>query len=291
MHRKIITVAIGLLLLTSYGCKKKEIEELQQKNEELTQQVENKDSRINELENYLDKVHKNLQSMIESQKLGDLTGLEKVADGKLRERLEKANELVQESKEKKEAFEQEISGTRYQANKYKKEADKLQKELQENEDSLKVVTEDLEKRMKEIKKMTAQIADQDSTIDKLTEENNAYLDSLNEKTRILNTAYVAVGEEKELENKNIIKKEGGFLGFLGQTKVLDPNYNKSDLETFNIEEENSITIETKKRKAQMVTPHPKNSYTIKEEGDEKIILEINDPEQFWRAGKQLVITY
>ncbi|MFP4449227.1 MAG: hypothetical protein ACLFPH_10875, partial [Bacteroidales bacterium] len=273
----------------SVGCNKKELEELRQENEELTEQVKKKDSRIKELKNQLSRVEKNLESMIENKSPGDLSGLEKV--GKLRQRLEKVNELVQETKEKREDFEKDLSGARYQANKYKKEADNLDKELKEHKDSLQVITEDLEAKAEKIKEMTSKMDEQESEIDELSKENQTYLDSLKKQTNKLNTAYIAVNSGKNLENKNIIKKEGGFLGFLGQTWILDPTFSESDFKPFNKVEENKITIDAKKRKAEVITSHPENAYTMKEEEDDKTVLEITDPEKFWRASKHLVIAY
>ncbi|MFP4019219.1 MAG: hypothetical protein ACLFUH_08210, partial [Bacteroidales bacterium] len=268
---------------------KKELEELKQENEELIEQVKKKDSRIQELKNQLSRVEKNLESMIESKSTGDLSGLDKV--GKLKQRLEKVNEMVQETKEKREDFEKDLSGARYQANKYKKEADNLDKELKEHKDSLQVITEDLEAKVEKIKEMTSKMDEQESEIDELSKENQTYLDSLKKQTNKLNTAYIAVNSGKNLENKNIIKKEGGFLGFLGQTWILNPTFNESDFKPFNKVEENKITIDAKKRKAKVITPHPESAYTMKEEEEDKTVLEITDPEKFWRVSKHLVIAY
>lgn len=291
MYRKIIILSISILLIGSFGCNKKELEELQQENEKLSEEIKQKNSKIEKLENYLAKIENNLQSMIESKSPGDVSGLDKVASGKLKKRLDEVNALVQETKEKREDFDQQLSGARYQANKYKKEADKLKKELKVQEDSLQSITKDLEKKVDKIKEMTETVDEQKSEIEKLAKENEAYLDSLKKQTEILNTAYVAVNENKELENKNIIKKEGGFLGFLGQTWILNPNFKNADFKTVDITEDKTVTIEAKKRKAEFVTTHPKGSYTLKEEGDNKTVLEITDPEKFWKTGNYLVIAY
>lgn len=105
------------------------------------------------------------------------------------------------------------------------------------------------------------------------------------KTDMLNTAYYTIGTKKELEEKKITTKEGGFIGLGKSTKVTD-DFNKEYFTKINIEQTTSINIGAKRVK--LLSNHPKNSYKlVGEKPVEKI--EILNAKEFWDASKYLVI--
>ncbi|PBQ34004.1 hypothetical protein CNR22_20220 [Sphingobacteriaceae bacterium] len=106
-----------------------------------------------------------------------------------------------------------------------------------------------------------------------------------QKTDMLNTAYYTIGTRKELQDKKVISKEGGFIGLGKSTKVTD-DFNKEYFTKINIEQTTSINIGAKKVK--LLSTHPKNSYKlVGEKPIEKI--EITNAKEFWDASKYLVI--
>lgn len=105
------------------------------------------------------------------------------------------------------------------------------------------------------------------------------------KTEIINTAFYAIGTTKELKEKKVISREGGFIG-LGKTTTVSSDFNKDYFTKVNIEQVLSINIGAKK--AKVITTHPKGSYKlVGEKPVEK--LEITNPKEFWSASKYLVI--
>ncbi len=107
-----------------------------------------------------------------------------------------------------------------------------------------------------------------------------------EKTEKLNTAYYALGTTKELKEKNVITKEGGFIG-LGKSTKLKDDFNKDYFTKIDASTTTSINIGAKK--AKVISNHPSNSYKlIGEKTIEKI--EITNPESFWSNSKYLVIS-
>ncbi len=106
------------------------------------------------------------------------------------------------------------------------------------------------------------------------------------KTEKLNTAYYAFGTSKELKEKNVISKEGGFIG-LGKSTKLKSDFNKDYFTKVDVSTTTSINIGAKK--AKVISSHPTNSYKlIGEKSIEKI--EITNPDEFWSNSKYLVIT-
>ena len=107
----------------------------------------------------------------------------------------------------------------------------------------------------------------------------------NAKTEKLNTAYYAFGTKKELIEKGVISKEGGFIG-IGKTSKVKDDFNKEYFTKIDITNTNSINIGAKK--AKILSTHPTSSYKlIGEKMVEKI--EITNAEEFWSSSKYLVV--
>jgi chromosome segregation ATPase len=105
------------------------------------------------------------------------------------------------------------------------------------------------------------------------------------KTTTLKTAYYAFGTSKELKEKNIITREGGFIGIGKSTKIKD-DLNKEYFTKIDIDQTGSINIGAKK--AKIVTTHPSGSYKLV--GDKSVEkIEITNAEEFWSVSKYLVI--
>lgn len=105
------------------------------------------------------------------------------------------------------------------------------------------------------------------------------------KTEALNTAYYAIGTNKELKEKKVISKEGGFIG-LGKSTRVSEDFNKEYFTKINIEQTTSIPVGAKKVK--LITTHPSNSYRLV--GEKPIDrIEITNPKEFWGVSRYLVV--
>ncbi len=105
------------------------------------------------------------------------------------------------------------------------------------------------------------------------------------KTEKLNTAFYAFGTSKELKEKGVITKEGGFIG-MGKSTKLKSDFNKEYFTKIDVSNTTSINIGAKK--AKIVSNHPTSSYKLV--GDKTIEkIEILNAEDFWSSSKYLVI--
>ena len=162
---------------------------------------------------------------------------------------------------------------------------------------------------KTIKSLKQQIADQQAMITDLTQQLaaahivinnlNTRVDSLNtvntavnkekikaqeESVRLanqLNECYYVVGSKKELKQHKIIE-----TGFLRHTKVMEGDFatnyfTKADKRTLSV-------IPLHNSKAQVLSKHPAGSYTIADEGGQKV-LKILNPTRFWELSNYLVV--
>jgi hypothetical protein len=112
-------------------------------------------------------------------------------------------------------------------------------------------------------------------------------EKINNQTDELNKAFIVYGTSKDLKEKGLISKDGGFLG-LGKTESLQENFSDSLFTQINVTETKTIPVNSKN--AKLVTEHPANSYELIRENDDKIAyIEIKDPDQFWKISKYAVV--
>ena len=104
----------------------------------------------------------------------------------------------------------------------------------------------------------------------------------------LNTAWYVIGTKKELKVKNIITKEGGFIG-IGSVKKLNQDFEEDHFTKIDTRVKSVFPIDGKKVK--LITPHPKHSYLIRKNEGEKNYssIEITLPEEFWKNSKYMVL--
>lgn len=99
-------------------------------------------------------------------------------------------------------------------------------------------------------------------------------------------AFFVIGTTKELKNQKIIERNGGLLG-IGSTKSL---YSDFDPDYFNVIDARKMKqIPVYSKKANLLTSHPKDSYSFDTEEGIVTNLTITNPDEFWKASKYLVI--
>ena len=105
----------------------------------------------------------------------------------------------------------------------------------------------------------------------------------------LNKGYMAIGTFEELQEKGVVDKEGGFLGFIGRTVALQDDAQDDVFVEFDKREISQLRIQASE--LALVSNHPTGSYTILPTDEENIkILEITDPDAFWQISQYLVIS-
>jgi len=289
--RNTLIIVAALLMGVTTGCNKDELENLRQENQQLSQTLEEKNATIDELKQQNSRINQTVKQMVDNREGADSAAIAQISGNQLKNRLSRLNEMVRTSDKKAEALRNELRGAQAQAINYKKQVSELEEEIKSHEDSIRQINKELMKKMQHLEQMSNKMEEKDATIANLKKENEDYLELLRKKNHMLNTGYVAVGDEKDLEEDGVIMKKGGFLGFLGQTAVMNPDFDQKDFREFDKTNELEITIEAMKKKVEVVTPQPENAYTLEKGEGEQTILKITDPDQFWMATEYLVVSY
>lgn len=112
-------------------------------------------------------------------------------------------------------------------------------------------------------------------------------ETIGEQVSEMNTAWLATGTFKDLKEKGLVSKEGGFLG-LGRTETLTEDFIDSLFAQVDITEIKTIPVNSKD--ARLITEHPSGSYAMVQESENMIAyIEIKDPAQFWKISKYAVV--
>ena len=132
-----------------------------------------------------------------------------------------------------------------------------------------------------------QVTNLNTNLENVSADNKAKQLVIDEKTAALNTGYYVMGTARELMDKKIIDKKGGFIG-IGRTKTLTPEFDKSNFTKIDITTLTEIPIN--KKKAVLLSTHPAGSYKF-EGADKKMVdkLVILNYGNFWNKSKYLVI--
>ncbi|MBL4754099.1 MAG: hypothetical protein JKY52_10975 [Flavobacteriales bacterium] len=279
---------LSLFLIVMIGCdsaiNNNEILRLADEKEELQKEVGRKDSIIYVIVQSFNEIEDNLATIKEKQGLISInTSGDIETETSRRERIigdmQLINEMLDENKKKVRNLSSKINS------------------LVKKQKAASVKLADFQKM---IKRLTAMVEAKDTEIASLKNDllsMNMSLDSMalaydiqevvvQEQAEALNTGFFCYGTFKELKEKGVITKKGGFIG-IGKTQQLKQDFNTEYFTQVDITEQESIDLFTKK--AKVLTNHPSDSYDLKgdEDGIEKLL--ILDPVKFWSTSKYLVV--
>jgi uncharacterized coiled-coil protein SlyX len=163
----------------------------------------------------------------------------------------------------------------------------LEKSIAEKDAEIAQLKDQLAKLNIKVTDLGNQVTALNTNVENLSAENKAKQQAIEEKTAALNTAYYVVGTTKDLKDKKVIDKTGGFIG-IGRTKTVSPEFDKSNFTKVDITTLTELPIN--KKKAVLLSNHPAGSYKL-QANDKKIIekLVILNYNEFWSRSKYLVV--
>ncbi|HAF31026.1 MAG TPA: hypothetical protein DCG75_18465 [Bacteroidales bacterium] len=103
----------------------------------------------------------------------------------------------------------------------------------------------------------------------------------------LNRAYIASGTTRELRDRGLLQKEGGFLGLFGKSKNVSTKLSDKEFQEIDIMQTDRITINAKK--VEFISDHPLDSYEIIKNDSLIAYVQIEDPNTFWKLTRYAVI--
>ena len=244
-------------------------------NDGLKMVVTEKDASIESFIVAFNEIQENLTEVKAKQKMISTNSSDAELKKNMKEQIiddiQSINELMDKNKQK-------ISNLRSKLEKSNGKVDELEKMIT-------FLTTQLEERDLEIVDLKNQLERLNIEVTESTAKYEEKTEESDQKTAQLNTAYYAIGTSKELKEKGVLTKEGGFIG-LGKTKKLAGDFNKNYFTKVDILQNKSFSLNAKK--AKLITTHPSSSYKIEgvKTADKLTIL---NPQEFWGASKYMVL--
>lgn len=228
-------------------------------------------SAFNEIQENLNTIKEKEKIVTASAKAGDV----KSKEDQIKEDIQAMYDMMAKNKSRIGSLSKKLKDSNVKMDGLEKMIENLQASIDQKDGEIAQLRTELEGK-------NIQLSNLQTNYDQVSSESSA-------KTEALNTAYYAIGTSKELKEKNVISKEGGFIG-IGKSTTLKSDFNKEYFTKIDITTVTSIPVGGKK--AKVLTNHPSSSYKlVADSKDSKKTekLEITNAADFWSNSKYLVI--
>lgn len=249
-------------------------------NARLKNEVLSRDSLIEDMTRSFGDIEQNLALLEDREKLVSPDEASLTVDQRQRimRDIQLMNSLMKESRDRIADLTKRLDRSTVESGSLRKKLKALDAELASRDSALTLMKEELlakdfkiEEVNQRLNAFELEMARREATIEQLGNE--------------MHTAYYAVGSAKELEEKGVVKRDGGVLG-IGRSTQLNSAVAGNSLST--IDTRNTDRIPLAGKKVELVTDHPEGSYEIVKEKDKLAYLKIKDPDAFWRLSHYLV---
>lgn len=191
-------------------------------------------------------------------------------------------QTLEERRAKLEELEKKFKNSSYNNSLLNKSIESLKAQIAQQEEQIATLRDELAKANIVIGELKTSVDSLNTTVSTVSEERDkAQLENAN-LVNEMNTVHYLVGTSKELKATGVLKNGG----FLRKAKLNTAEFDMSRFTT--ADKRNLKTIPLYSKKAKVLTSQPADSYSITDEGGEKV-LNITNPTKFWNASDYLVI--
>ncbi|MDR1005432.1 MAG: hypothetical protein LBL74_01015 [Bacteroidales bacterium] len=281
-------LALGVIAIAVTSCGKKELEDQlisqQALNDSIQQVLNKKNAEVEDLFSQLNDIEKSLDEM--SAKYADVNKLKNASGelttdkrNKIKAQLADISQILNNNKSKVDGLNRKLRNSNKENGALQEFITKLQARIYEQEQQIQSMTQELEQKR-------ATIENLNKNIDDLNKQNTTKDKHIMQIEDEKNAAYVFIGTRKELIEKGVISREGGFLG-IGRKSIVSSDAKLSDDNKIDIRRYESISLPGKK--INIITPQPESAYRLEGDKSKPTSLTITDPAKFWEKSRILII--
>jgi DNA repair exonuclease SbcCD ATPase subunit len=258
------------------------LDSLQMKNDSLLSLSKERKISIENYEQTLAEIEKNLADINADQSM--VANLEDdLSQSNKKEIAETINERIANMRQLMENSRSKIMSLDKALNQLRKQSGAKGEQILALEQKLEMASQNLIDKESELTELTTTLKTQLEDLGQQLEEQTSVAEELRTN---LNRAFYFIGKSDELKEKEIVSKEGGFIG-LGKVKVI--NANASDKLFTKAEKDKLSTLELNSKEAILITNHPQGSYEFVKEGDMVRKFNITNAAEFWKDSNYVVI--
>jgi len=293
MKKLLLLMLIPAMLMTvSCNKMKEENARLKAKNDSLLALGFQKDTTVMEFVRAFNEIQSNLDSIkmkenIISQNTKGGTEVQSSAREQITGDINSIYQLLEKNRAQVASLRKQLKGSGAKVAELEAMITNLEKSIAEKDAEIADLKDQLGKLNIKVADLGNQVTNLNANVDNLSAENRAKQQAIDEKTAALNTAYYVIGTTKDLKDKKVIDKTGGFIG-IGRAKTITADFDKSNFTKADITTFTELPIN--KKKAVLLSNHPSGSYKLvatgKKSVEKLVILNYTD---FWSSSKYLVI--
>ncbi len=281
----VILVVLGVVVYTLYSRERsRQLGLMESQRQSFAELLTARDSTINEWLTTFNQIEKDLGTIVQKENLINVetTGSELSQDKRQRilDDIQHINTLLDLNKKKIAALNAELKKSGGSISGLQEKVTELEDLVRQRETEIAELKVSLTNKDFEIDQLNTRVGDLQISVAQKDEE-------ISRQTDEMNTAYFVYGTYKDLRDRGIVSREGGFLG-LGRTESLKQDFPDSLFSQIDVTQTKSIPVNS--GKARLITEHPTNSYEMIQQ-DEKTIayIEIKNPDEFWKISKYAVV--
>ncbi len=282
----IVTAIAGYQL---YNQKVDEVKNLQSENQNVNQTLQERDSLVNEFVTAMNDIEDNLkfikdkrqQLSLETEKEGGRNQKQAIIDD-----ISLMNEMLDKSSKHINDLEKKLKNSGFEISSLKKRIAKLNENVEEQNIQIAELRKNIEEKDIMLATMNVKMDSMQVAIVQKADTLQIKQQLIDQGTIDMNRAYVAYGTYKDLKEKGLLTKEGGFL-WLGRHTSLKENFDDENFTELDIRDTQNIPIFSNKVK--VISEHPDSSYSFVEEDGQIAYLHIDNPNEFWKISKYAVI--
>lgn len=250
-------------------------QELQNRIAQLELESAMKDSIVNESLIYFNEIKANLEAIsVRKDQIKALSENPELSgeDKKwILDEIRRINFMREENARKVVQLNEELSKNGVKIRQLELMIESLLNDIQWKDEQINMLQGELDQLDKEYTRLFDAYQVQSLTLDKMREE--------------MNRVHYVYGSEKELTNNKVIEKKNGFIG-IGKKTMLRDDFNEQYFTAINATKTRELKIQG--TDLRFITDHPVKSYSLEQEG-KFTKLKINDPAEFWKISKFLVV--
>ena len=288
MKKIVLALSLMMVAVAFTACNKKELDSQKATIDSLQGVVDSKDAEIDDLFQMLNEIEGNLsminskyssvQEMRRNNTEGTYNHKKEIAD-----QMSSIESIMADNKQKIAQLNSRVSSLG------KKNAD-LQAYITKLEERSAAQETQIAELLTELENNKVVIKGLNKNVDELTASNQQKDEYIAQQMADANRAYYVVGTYADLKAAGIVNKTGGFIG-IGRKQGTVADMNTELFTEIDRTKVNTITVN--KKKAQIISQHPENSYElVADEEDAAVVayLRILNPTQFWKYTDYLVIS-
>ncbi len=284
MKRSFVVIIVVFSFLVS--CNQAEVDQLKQENENLKTELVQREQDIQSFMEVFNGIEENLAQIRAKEQLivkqaGSVEGGHDRVEA-VKNDIRAIDELMKQNKDNLKNLSNKLRSSQVENKEIKRMLDNLEDMIVSKDMEIMSLVNDLESLNFEVEELYTSVAD-------LRAENIKQGRVIDVQAMQLSRAYYVIDTEKELKNKEIISKKGGFIG-IGRVEKMMEDVDQELFTVIDIHRQKVFAIDAKK--VTVVTTHPSDSYIIRKNEETKRYssFEITKPEDFWGTSKYMVIS-